>query len=224
MLPSFPIWITILFALITLATMMWFAIAMKSRGVLLGVMGWAILQTAMGLSGFYTDTFSIPPRVFAFGVLPTLIFIVGCSFTKGGRALMDGADLHTLTWMHTIRVPVEFVLYCVVGLGLLSEYMSVHGTNFDVLSGLTAPIIAYFAFRDGTVNKRLLLIWNVLALFLLLNVVITAAFCIPSPIQKLAFDQPNIAVLHFPMNLLPTVVVPLVLFAHVIAIRRLVKS
>lgn len=222
MLPSFPIWITILFVLITLAIMMWFAIAMKSRGVLLGVMGWAILQTALGLSGFYTDTFSIPPRIFAFGVLPAVLFIVGCFFTKNGRDLMDGADLRTLTWMHTIRVPVEFVLYYLVAIRSLSEYMSVHGTNFDVISGLTAPIIAYFAFRDG-VNKRLALLWNVLTLLLLLNVVITAAFSIPSPIQKLAFDQPNIAVLYFPMNLLPTVVVPLVFFAHVIAIRRLVR-
>ena len=93
-----------------------------------------------------------------------------------------------------------------------------------VLSGLSAPVIAYIAFRNGSVNKRLLLVWNVLTLMLLLNVVITAAFCIPSPIQQLAFDQPNIAVLYFPMNLLPTVVVPLVLFAHVIAIRRVVKS
>jgi len=61
----------------------------------------------------------------------------------------------------------------------------------------------------------------VMCLLLLLNVVITAIFAIPSPVQKIAFDQPNIAVLYFPFNLLPTIVVPLVLFAHCVAIKRL---
>ena len=92
-----------------------------------------------------------------------------------------------------------------------------------MLSGLSAPFIALFAFRNGVRNKPVLVIWNVIALALLLNVVITAAFCIPSPIQQLAFDQPNVAVLYFPMNLLPTVVVPIVLFAHVIAFRQLLN-
>ncbi|MBK7298061.1 MAG: hypothetical protein IPI91_16150 [Flavobacteriales bacterium] len=198
MLPTLPIWITLLFVLITLATIICFVLALKSRGMLIGVLLCAGLQAALGLSGFYTDSSSIPPRVFAFGVLPTLIFIAACVLNKSGRALMDRSDLRTLTWMHVIRVPVEIVLYCLVNIALLSKYMSVHGTNFDVLSGLSAPVIAYIAFRNGSVNKRLLLVWNVLTLMLLLNVVITAAFCIPSPIQQLAFDQPNIAVLYFP--------------------------
>ena len=136
---------------------------------------------------------------------------------------MDRADLRKLTWLHTIRIPVEIVLFLLVERHFLSTYMSVHGTNFDVLSGLSAPFIALFAFRNGVRNKPVLVIWNVIALALLLNVVITAAFCIPSPLQQLAFDQPNVAVLYFPMNLLPTVVVPIVLFAHVIAFRQLLN-
>jgi len=60
--------------------------------------------------------------------------------------------------------------------------MSKHSTNFDVLPSLSAPIIALFALRNGVPNKPVLLIWNVMALMLLLNVVITDAFCIPSPI------------------------------------------
>ena len=57
---------------------------------------------------------------------------------------------------------------------------------------------------------------NILCLFLLLNVVITAFFAFPTPFQKLAFDQPNIAILYFPFNLLPTVIVPMVLFGHLL--------
>ena len=178
MLPTLPIWITLLFVLITLATIICFVLALKSRGMLIGVLLWAGLQAALGLSGFYTDSSSIPPRVFAFGVLPTLIFIAACVLNKSGRALMDRSDLRTLTWMHVIRVPVEIVLYCLVNIALLSKHMSVHGNNVDVLSGLSAPVIAYIAFRNGSGNKRLVLVWNVLTLMLLLTVVITAAYCI----------------------------------------------
>jgi len=37
----------------------------------------------------------------------------------------------------------------------------------------------------------------------------------------LAFDQPNIAVLYFPFSWLPTYVVPVVLFCHLAALRKL---
>ncbi|MDZ7899625.1 MAG: hypothetical protein U5N85_16590 [Arcicella sp.] len=70
-------------------------------------------------------------------------------------------------------------------------------------------------------SKKTLLAWNVICLILLLNIVINAAPSAPLPIQQFAFDQPNIAILYFPFNLLPSVVVPLVLFSHLVAIRRL---
>lgn len=54
--------------------------------------------------------------------------------------------------------------------------------------------------------------------------VITAAFCIPLPIRPLAFHQLNLAVLNFPLSSLQTVVVPIALFAHVVAFRQLLKS
>ena len=90
-----------------------------------------------------------------------------------------------------------------------------------VAGPVTAPLVATAAFRNGTVHKRLLMIWNVVCLLLLLNVVITAALAIPSPMQQHSFDQPNVAVFHFPFNLLPAVVVPLVLLAHLVAMRQL---
>ena len=39
--------------------------------------------------------------------------------------------------------------------------------------------------------------------------------------QQFGFEQPNVAILHFLFVWLPGVVVPLVLLAHVVAIRRL---
>jgi hypothetical protein len=58
---------------------------------------------------------------------------------------------------------------------------------------------------------------------LLINIVVNAALSAPSVVQQFAFEQPNIAILYFPFNLLPAVIVPLVLFSHLAAIRQLLR-
>ena len=220
MLDGLPFWINALFVVTLLTTIALFHAAGRTRRGLLIVLSWTALQSALGLSGFFQHTTQTPPRILLFGVLPAVVFIIALFNTKGGRKAIDALDLRTLTWLHTVRIPVEIVIWSLVGQHLLSPSMSVGGINFDILSGLSAPVIAMVAFRRDQANKRLLRIWNILCLLLLFNVVITAALGIPSPLQQHAFDQPNVAVLYFPFNLLPTVVVPLVLFAHLAALRR----
>lgn len=221
MIEGLPIYISIIFGLTVLGTITWLYYATKSKSVLVIIIIWTILQTTLGLSGLYQDTAAMPPRIMLFGVFPILVLIVLTFLTPKGKALINQIDLKTLTYFHAIRIPVEIVLTLLYYQGMVSVLMTIGGTNFDLFSGISAPIVAYLAFRTRKVNKMLLLCWNFLCLLLLLNVIITAIFAVPSPFQKLAFDQPNIAVLYFPFNLLPTVIVPAVLFGHLVAIRRL---
>jgi hypothetical protein len=102
--------------------------------------------------------------------------------------------------------------------------MTFEGRNFDILSGLTAPIIFWLVFRQGKINRLLLLVWNFLALGLLINIVVNAFLSFPFAFQQFAFDQPNRAVLYFPFVWLPTVVVPLVLFCHLASIWQLLSN
>jgi len=206
-----------------MATIVWFYFATKSRTFLIVAISWTILQSILGLKGFYQDTETLPPRIMPFGIFPTLLAMVITFLTNKGRAFIDNINLKTLTYFHSIRIPVEVVLTLLFYQGLISVYMTWEGTNFDLFSGLTAALVAYIAFRTGTTNKKLLLWWNVLCLLLLFNVVVTAVFALPSPFQKISLDQPNIAVLYFPFNLLPTIIVPTVLFGHLVAIRQLTK-
>jgi hypothetical protein len=79
------------------------------------------------------------------------------------------------------------------------QLMTFAGRNFDIISGITAPVIYFVCFKGSNVtNKKLLLWWNVMALALLLNIVINALLSAPFPFQQFAFDQPNIAILYFP--------------------------
>ena len=98
--------------------------------------------------------------------------------------------------------------------------MTFEGGNLDILSGITAPIIALL-WLQGYVGKRGLILWNFITLALLLNIVIRAILSLQTPFQQLAFSQPNIGITLFPFVLLPAFIVPVVFFCHVAVLMNL---
>ena len=132
-----------------------------------------------------------------------------------------GLRLEVLTLLHIVRIPVELVLFGLYLHHAVPRLMTFEGRNFDVLAGLTAPLVWWLAFRQQRLGRRGLLIWNGLGLASLLNIVANAVLAVPTPMQQFGFEQPNVAILHFPFVWLPGVVVPLVLLAHVAAIWQL---
>jgi len=193
------------------------------KSVLLILAIWLLLQALLGVNGFYTLNNTIPPR-FVLMVAPPFLFIVILFNTKKGKAFIDQLEIGKLTLLHTIRIPVEIVLLALYILHLVPKIMTFEGANFDILSGITAPFIYYFILNKSTVNYKILLIWNILCLLLLFIIVGLAILSAPSPFQKLSFEHPNIGVLYFPFNWLPSFIVPVVLFAHLATIRKIINT
>ena len=221
---NLPIYISIVFLLTTILTAgLFYKATNNSKTTIIILLTWMTLQTFIGLSGFYTVTDTIPPR-FLLLVLPPALLIIGLFTTSRGRKYIDSLDLKTLTILHTIRIPVEFVLFWLFVNKAVPELMTFEGRNFDIISGLTAPIIFYFGFIKKQIHKKAILLWNFICLGLLINIVANAVLSAPFPFQKFAFDQPNIAVLYFPFNWLPSCVVPLVLLSHLVVIRQLLNG
>jgi hypothetical protein len=183
---------------------------------------WLIIQSILGTSGFYTNTQVMPPR-FLLTIGPPMLIIIGLFVTKSGQAFIDSLNLKTLTILHMVRIPIELVLFWLFLHKTIPEIMTFEGQNFDILSGITAPIV-YYLFLKNRIGAGIMLLWNFVCLVLLINIVSTAILSAPFPFQQLAFDQPNIAVLYFPFNWLPACVVPIVLFAHLVAIRGLLRE
>lgn len=104
----------------------------------------------------------------------------------------------------------------------IPQLMTFEGRNFDIIAGLTAPVIYYFGYIKKVFPKSVLLTWNIICLVLLLNIVVNAVLSAPTPIQQFAFDQPNTGVLYFPFVWLPGFIVPVVLLAHIVSIRSLI--
>jgi hypothetical protein len=194
-----------------------------SKLIFILLLFWLAIQAYLSLNGFYLINNTMPPR-FILLVLPPLLFIIILFNYSKGKLFLDQLNLKQLTLIHIVRIPVEIVLLGLYTRQLVPQIMTFEGTNFDILSGISAPFIYYFVLNKVNYNKKLLLVWNIICLALLLNIVGTAILSAPSPFQKLAFNQPNVGVLLFPFNWLPSFIVPLVLFCHLAAIRKLLSK
>jgi hypothetical protein len=219
-----PLMLPLAFGVTTVLAVGLFYLAARRSGRTLAVLlVWLLGQAGLGLSGFYTVTNSMPPRL-ALLLGPPLLLIIGLFITTAGRRYLDGLRLEMLTLLHIVRVPVELVLFGLYLHHTIPQLMTFEGRNYDILAGLSAPVVFYFAFRKKRLGATGLLVWSFLCLGLLLNIVINALLSAPTPLQRFAFEQPNVAILHFPFVWLPGCVVPLVLLAHLAALRQLFIS
>ena len=189
--------------------------------VFIVALAWLALQGIISYNNFFLDFTGIPPRL-SIAVIPPLVFIVLLFIFR--KNVLQNLSMKMLTWLHIVRIPIEIIL---LGLFLdkqIPQLMTFEGRNFDILAGLSAPFIAWFGFHKNLLNRKLILAWNIICLALLLNIVINAILSAPFAFQQFAFDQPNVAVAYFPFIWLPSFVVPLVLFSHLVCILQLHKQ
>jgi hypothetical protein len=187
---------------------------------MLVLFGWLALQAFVAASGFYTKTDGLPPRcVLLFW--PPVMLIAGLFCLRAGRNYLERLDLRVLTLLQTLRIFTALVLYWLYTHKTVPALLTFKGRNFDLVVGLTAPVIYYFGFVNKTPNKRILMLWNLLGLGLLINLVVNAILSGPFPFQQFGFEQPNIAFLYFPFVWMPCCLVPVFLLAHLASLRQL---
>lgn len=234
MIENLPSYISLTFGLTTVATLLLFVWTIrnsnaettrkKSTAILIGLTIWLVIQAIFTLKNIYnTDTNSFPPKIMLFGILPTILTMVILFATQKGRQFVDSLPVKNLTYLNVVRIPVEIVLFWLFLNKAVPELMTFEGRNFDIIAGITAPFVAYFGLSKNKLSSQAILIWNFICLGLLMNIVVNALFAAPSPIQKFAFEQPNIAILNFPFSWLPTFIVPIILFGHLSSIRQCLK-
>ena len=226
MLTDLPAYVVIIFVATVLLTFLLFVNAVKTandKGLVTGILiMWLGIQGTLAYKGFYQYESGTPPR-FILAVLPGVVFIIILLIVA--KKFINGLDLQKLTMLHIVRIPVELTLYWLAAQKFIPELMTFGGRNFDIVSGITAPIIFFTCFRMGQIkNKSLLLIWNFICLALLFNIVINAILSMPTRFQQFAFDQPNVGLFFFPFIWLPCFIVMVVLLSHLVVITRLLKK
>ncbi|RZK76137.1 MAG: hypothetical protein EOO85_12130 [Pedobacter sp.] len=234
MIVGLPMYLIVSFVVTTLfaVAMVWFLINTSSKSIgkksllkiLTTISIFLIIQAVLSLFGFYKNyPNAVPPKIVLLAIIPSLMTIIVIFNSRKGKLFIDSLSMQMLTYVHIIRIPVELVLYGLFVYGAIPEIMTFEGRNMDIFAGITAPLVGFFGVSKGKMGKGTLLLWNFICLGLLLNIVVHAILSAPSPFQQFGFDQPNVAILNFPFSWLPAFIVPLVLFAHLAAIRKLIN-
>jgi len=218
-----PIWVPIIFMLgVLLAVLFLFFYQERSKKFLIIAVLWSVLHSGLALAGFYHHTESFPPR-FTMVILPAMVLIL-VGLIRGQKVQQNaGVRTYKTTLIHTVRILVEVVLYQLYLCEAVPKLMTFEGRNFDILVGITAPIIFWLYLRKR-IGKKALLVWNCIGLCFVLFIFFNGILSARLPFQQFAFSQPNIAVEYFPYILLPAVIVPVVIYTHISDIMYLLKD
>jgi hypothetical protein len=223
MIENLPHWINWLFLLTVILTVGVFHFANgKPTKLTFFILIWSLVHSILAYTRFYEKTDLIPPR-FLLILIPVLLFIIFGLTKKRLNWITQKRRTDLSTFLHTIRVPVEIILFYLFMDKMLPELMTFEGRNFDILAGISAPLIGILWLKK-IINRNTLIIWNVFGLFLILFVFINGILSSELPIQIFGFEQPTKAINYFPFVLLPATIVPIVIYTHITDIIRLWKE
>lgn len=186
-----------------------------------GIVAWLAVTASLARSGILSDFTTKPPRLLL--VLAGAMTLFTLATTNAtARRLLAVTPKHWLIAFQSFRVLVEIGLYALFAAGKLPVQMTFEGRNFDVLVGITAPIVA-FAVARGLIGSRVAIAWNLASLGLLLNIMGIATTTMPGPLH---LDWPGVSneiVATAPFVWLPAFLVPVAFFGHVLSLRQLLR-
>lgn len=193
----------------------------SAAGMLLGLAGW---MTATYLAAA-ARLLQFPPGSPTMVVLFVLILVlsVGLGVSPAGRRLALGLPLAVLVGAQGFRLPLELMMHRAYEYGLMPVQMSYSGLNFDIVTGITALIVAVLV-ATGRAGVRTVRAWNVLGTLLLINIIVIAFLSAPAPWRLFRTQPANVWVTSAPYVWLPAVMVAFAILGHIVIYRRLRAS
>jgi hypothetical protein len=180
---------------------------------LIGVI-WFLAALALGAAGVLLRSGPLGPQI----VLVSLTFalLAGGVLVPSFRAWLASVDLRLAIAVHLSRfVGIYFLM--LYARGLLPFDFAVLGGWGDIAVAVTALALIVVT-RDPATHRGLLWIWNVLGLFDIVFVVLTAA-------RIARADPASMGPLRYlPLSLLPTYFVPLIIASHILIFWRLARA
>ncbi len=175
---------------------------------------------ALAASGALAQSDAFPPRMLLV-FLPTIGLPIALAASPIGKRLAEHTPLAWLVGFHAFRLPLELVMHVAAREGVMPPQMTFTGWNFDIVTGITALLVATLVAIDPS-RRKLVAAWNALGSALLVAIAVIAIASLP---QIHAFgtapQQINTWVAYFPFVWLPAALVSSALLGHAILWRRL---
>lgn len=186
------------------------------RNTVIALIVWMIFLAAWSFSGMATQFDRFPVNMAPVLMIPMLTIVI-ITFLPATKRALARIEPKSIVNLQVFRVFVELLLWACFVQNLLPEQMTFEGRNWDIISGLTAPLAAIFLVR----SKWGLALWNIMCLALLVNIVTVAILSMPTPLRVFFNEPSNTIVAYFPFILLPGMLVPLAYGLSFLSLRQI---
>lgn len=181
---------------------------------------WFLLAVVGSWLGVFDSTPRPPILLALAAVVPVALF--GFVYLRSARfrQFLLSLDLRTLTLVQTWRVG-GLVFILLYQQGLLPGVFALPAGWGDFAIGITAPLMAW-SWRPPFPHKTFV-VWNALGLLDLVMAVTLGLLASATPIGVLAGEATTRPMGQFPLSLIPTFFVPLLVICHLICLSRVGK-
>jgi hypothetical protein len=178
---------------------------------------WAIVANGLLLPGA-TSIPLLPLMI----VVPTAVVITLLWRSERIGTLLDAMPANWLIGLQAYRVIGGVFLVNWLA-GATPGVFAVPAGTGDVITGLMAlpTAMALASGRPGSVRAALL--WNLFGIADLVVAVALGAMTSPGPLQRFAFDHPNLTTGAYPIAIIPAFTVPTSLVLHALSLRQLLR-
>lgn len=159
------------------------------------------------------------PMYFALNMIACAAF----ALSPLGRNLAGALPLAALVGFQAFRLPLELVLHNWVESGTIPATMSWNGSNFDIITGISAILLAPLSNRF----KPAAWAFNLIGSLLLLNVIRVVILSSPFPFawpSTIGLQPPLLLALYLPFTWIAPVCVGGALAGHIVLTRALLMD
>ena len=184
---------------------------------------WLVISALTALNGTLHDFTTTPPRLLLV-VIPPVLAIIYISSSKRINAIIKEIPPEWFLYIQSFRVLMEVLLWLLFLKNIIPVQMTFEGINYDILIGLSAPLVAYYALSVNKWPRITALLWNLAGLLLVTNIFLVAMLSTPSPMRQFFNEPAKTLVAYFPFVWIPAFIVPFAYLMHVLSIKQLLKS
>lgn len=184
---------------------------------------WLIFTTMISLEGMLQNFSTTPPRVIII-LIPAVLGIIYISSSSRVNAYLSVIPSSWLLYIQSFRILMEVLLWLMILNNLIPVQMSFEGLNYDILAGLSAPIIGYYALAVQKWPRISALLWNFAGFLLVTNITLISILSTPVPFRQFMNEPANTIVSFFPFVWIPAFIVPFAFLMHVLSIKQIIRN
>jgi hypothetical protein len=182
---------------------------------------WLLYISLLSIAGVFTVS-TLPPRIPLLLILPAFVFFAFLFTGRKFKKIVENTPSSWPVYFQSFRVIVELLLLGLYLQGMLPKAATFEGSNFDIIIGITAPLVGYYIFNKGTPGKIFVFIWNIAGL-VTLSVVVSILLSHAYFYRHLNENESilNKGLGQFPFVFLAGFFMPLAVFMHLFSIVRM---